>query len=155
IDFGASPQPAFNGSVHLLIQSLNRLAGEGYTVHLSSDTREEQQRLEELIGEAAAPSSGMAGVEGDTGDAVEELRARPVFLGQALHSGFVYPPARIAVFTEHEIFGRLKRRTMAKIRRYKGLSQKDLHQLKPGDFVVHVDHGVGVFDGLKKIVVGG
>ncbi|MBU2637139.1 MAG: transcription-repair coupling factor, partial [Bacteroidetes bacterium] len=63
--------------------------------------------------------------------------------------------ARIAVLTEHEIFGRLKRRSSTGKRRFRGISFKELSQLKRGDYVVHIDHGIGVFSGLQKIKVGG
>ena len=76
-------------------------------------------------------------------------------LPEALHSGFIYPPANIAIFTEHEIFGRLKRRGTARRKKFKGFTQKELQQLKRGDFVVHRDYGIGRFVGLQKIKVRG
>ena len=76
-------------------------------------------------------------------------------LPEALHSGFIYPPANVAVFTEHEIFGRLKRRGTAKRKKFKGFTQKELQQLRRGDFVVHQDYGIGRFAGLQKIKVRG
>jgi len=76
-------------------------------------------------------------------------------LPEALHSGFIFPPAKIAIFTEHEIFGRLKRRGTAKRKKFKGFSQKEIQQLKRGDFVVHRDYGIGRFAGLQKIKVRG
>jgi transcription-repair coupling factor (superfamily II helicase) len=77
------------------------------------------------------------------------------FLPEALHSGFIYPPANIAIFTEHEIFGRLKRRGTAKRKMFKSFTQKEFQQLKRGDFVVHQDYGIGRFAGLQKIKVRG
>jgi transcription-repair coupling factor (superfamily II helicase) len=76
-------------------------------------------------------------------------------LSETLHSGFIYPPAHIALFTEHEIFGRLKRRGTAKRKMFKGFTQKEFQQLKRGDFVVHQDYGIGRFAGLQKIKVRG
>ena len=76
-------------------------------------------------------------------------------LPEALHSGFIYPQAKIAIFTEHEIFGRLKRRGTTKRKMLKGFSQKELQQLKRGDYVVHQDYGIGRFAGLLKIKVRG
>ena len=77
------------------------------------------------------------------------------FLPEALHFGFIYPPANIAIFTEHEIFGRLKQRGTTKRKKFKGFTQKELQQLKRGDFVVHQDYGIGRFVGLQKIKVRG
>jgi transcription-repair coupling factor (superfamily II helicase) len=78
-----------------------------------------------------------------------------VMLPEAFHSGFVFPAAQIAVFTEHEIFGRVKRRGTAKRKRFKGITSKELQQLRRGDFVVHQDYGIGRFAGLQKIQVRG
>ena len=77
------------------------------------------------------------------------------FSTDSFHSGFVYPPAGIVILTEHEIFGRIKARADKKRKRFKGISAKELHALRRGDYVVHVDHGVGKFLGLEKIKVGG
>jgi transcription-repair coupling factor (superfamily II helicase) len=76
-------------------------------------------------------------------------------LPEALHSGFIFLPAKIAIFTEHEIFGRLKRRGTTKRKKFKGFTQKEIQQLKRGDFVVHRDYGIGRFAGLQKIIVRG
>lgn len=76
-------------------------------------------------------------------------------LPEALHKGFIYFPANIAIFTEHEIFGRLKRRGTTTRKKFKGFTQKELQQLKRGDFVVHQDYGIGRFAGLQKIKLRG
>ncbi|MBE0557112.1 MAG: DEAD/DEAH box helicase, partial [Proteobacteria bacterium] len=73
----------------------------------------------------------------------------------ALHFGFGYPPGRLALFTEHELFGRLKRRGTSRRTAFRGISQKELQQLRRGDFVVHQDYGIGKFAGLQKIRVSG
>jgi transcription-repair coupling factor (superfamily II helicase) len=74
---------------------------------------------------------------------------------EALHLGFVFPPSRLALFTEHQIFGRLKRRGTTKRKRFKGFSQKEAQQLRRGDYVVHIDYGIGRFAGLQKLKVRG
>lgn len=147
IDIPAAPQPLFNGSIERLTDAMVTLASAGDTIWLTCDTKEEAVRLGELIEEVVtSPSSGAGKVAGSLA---------PVFLAETLHSGFVFPGARVAVFTEHEIFGRLKRRGLAKKRRFRGISQKELQQLRRGDYVVHADHGIGTFSGLAKIRVGG
>jgi transcription-repair coupling factor (superfamily II helicase) len=71
-----------------------------------------------------------------------------------LGAGFVMPPEGLAVLTDHEIFTRLRRRSAG--RRYsRGISLKELLALTPGDFVVHIDHGIGVYRGLERLVVNG
>jgi len=157
IDFSSSSQPSFNGSINRLVETLARLTLEGYSVYLTSDTKQESERLSELIEEVvtAPEERGEPQLEERNSASAREGEIHPTFLFETAHSGFMIPSAKIAVFTEHEIFGRLKRRGLAKRKRFKGFSQKELQQLRHGDYVVHVDHGIGVFDGLTKINVGG
>ncbi len=182
IDFGSVSQPSFNGSVSRLIDEMRALSRQEYKLILSCDTKEEAKRLSELIEETLtspdrAPSADdrdssrgrrssvnaeIEGVAGPgarprAGDSPPGGGVVPSFtvLSETVHAGFIYHPLRLAVFTEHEIFGRIKRRGTAKRRRFKGFSQKELHQLKRGDFIVHADHGIGSFAGLSKIKVGG
>ena len=161
LDFNSLSQPSFNGSINLLLDHLAKLENEGYKIFLASDTKEEMERLKELIDEVLTnPEKGENQKIGSW--ETEELNIsdfknhiQPIFITETIHSGFVYPEVKLAIFTEHEIFGRLRRRGTTKRRRFKGFSQKELHQLKRGDYVVHVDHGIGEFAGLTKIKVGG
>lgn len=170
LEFGAASQPSFNGSIKALVQEIDRLNGAEFTVYLTCDTKQEADRLEELIDEelAQTPVSEARPVSPSAGQA--HLLQRRIRLGwkplaenhkpfallaESLHSGFIFPSARLAVFTEHEIFGRLKRRETIKRRRFKGFTQKELHQLKRGDFVVHADYGIGQFAGLQRISIRG
>jgi transcription-repair coupling factor (superfamily II helicase) len=172
IKFDSSPAPAFGGSMSALIDKITQLNHEGYTVFLCSDSQKESSRLQELIEESFTDPQALPAHDSESDEdlllrddnPVETITAReennfslPAYemLPESIHSGFAFPPAKLAIFTEHEIFGRLKRRGLAKRRRFKGISQKELQQLRPGDYVVHVDHGIGTFAGLTKISVGG
>ncbi|MGD1043834.1 MAG: transcription-repair coupling factor [Bacteroidota bacterium] len=177
IDFYSHPQPPIAGSIKRLIEQVQKFSNQGNTVYLACDTKEEGERLDGLIEEElTAPDElgsrsqklEVAHPESDgesqmLEDAEEdriqnENNTRPItyqLLPEALHSGFIYPPATIAIFTEHEIFGRLKRRGTTKRKMFKGFTQKELQQLKRGDFVVHQDYGIGRFTGLQKIHVRG
>ncbi|MBI4548728.1 MAG: transcription-repair coupling factor [Ignavibacteriae bacterium] len=161
INFGSSTQPVFGGSINQLVETLAKLNSSGYAIYLTSDTREEAERLRDLIEEVITAPEEVGdlrfgiGVSPDTPTPNRQSLIQSEFLAETLHSGFIFPSARLVVFTEHEIFGRLKRRALPKRRRFKGFSQKELHQLKRGDYVVHVDHGIGSFAGLTKISVAG
>ncbi|OLD58167.1 MAG: transcription-repair coupling factor, partial [Ignavibacteria bacterium 13_1_40CM_2_61_4] len=163
IDFGSMTQPAFNGSIARLVDELSRLTAAGYRILLTCDTAHEAKRLGELIEEnmtapeTDAPVSGAPVTPEFPAARPADRETLPSFqlFAQTLHSGFLFPSSRLALFTEHEIFGRLKRRGLAKRRRFKGFSQKELQQLRRGDYVVHADHGIGSFAGLSKIKVGG
>ena len=161
IDFACSPQPPTNGSVKILLEQVKKLKAKHFDVVVMSDTAEESERISELVEEAA-----LQGGESDlpvdpdspeTGNADgAEVRSPQIeYLSETLHSGFLFPAARVALFTEHEIFGRIKRRGLAKRRRFRGISPKELSALRRGDFVVHVDHGIGKFLGLEKISIRG
>ena len=183
IDFHSYPQPPIAGSIKRLIEQIQKHSNRGNTIYIACDTKEEGERLEGLIEEElTAPdqlenrSQEFDTVRSDTEDVFpmledgDEERSQnentihpitqpsPIayqLLPEALHSGFIYSPANIAVFTEHEIFGRLKRRGTTKRKMFKGFSQKEFQQLKRGDFVVHQDYGIGRFAGLQKIKVRG
>lgn len=145
IDFGSTHQPSFNGSVKALLQSISDLSAQGFHIYLTCDTQEEATRLRELIEEErTSPAFNLQ---------PETIQLHIVL--ETIHSGFVFPAARIALLTEHEMFGRLKRRGLARRRKFKGFTQKELQQLKRNDYVVHADYGIGRFAGLQKISVHG
>ncbi|MCH8276920.1 MAG: transcription-repair coupling factor, partial [Bacteroidetes bacterium] len=75
---------------------------------------------------------------------------------ESLHEGFELPSLGLAVYTDHQIFNRYHRPSARRQKkRFGGLSLRELHQLVPGDFVVHIDHGIGRFSGMQKITVRG
>ena len=160
IDFQTTSQPPTNGSVKILLEQVRKLAKKNFEINVASDTAEESQRIKELIEEAGEVRDEIP--TKDDGDEPEIESGSPPsdlplinYIPETVHSGFLYPPSRIALFTEHQIFGRIKRRGSPKRRRFKGISPKELHSLRRGDFVVHVDHGIGKFLGLEKISIRG
>jgi len=166
LDFESLSQPSFNGSISMLVGALKDYNARGLSIYLTCDTANEAKRLNELIEDVLTqpetdegtehirrqPEAGSRNLAGEKGG-FQNLKYKIV--AETLHSGFIYPAGGIALLTEHEIFGRLKRRGSAKRRRFKGFSKKELQQLKRGNCVVHVDHGIGTFAGLTKIKVGG
>ena len=131
----AKPQPAFNGSINVLRRQLSINARQGIDTFILCDSRGQETRLFELLQED-----------------VEAQRARLSVV--SIHEGFEFLAAGVAVYTDHQIFDRYHRPTVRKRRRkYGGLSLKDIENLSPGDFVVHIDYGIGRFAGLHKITV--
>ena len=147
INFNSLQQPAFNGDTKILREHLLNLKRSNYQVFIACDGQSELKRLRELICELPGPEDSAAA----SGE-IEELKGVE-FIHHALHSGFVLPDQQIACYTEHQIFGRHKRRGRRRKARVRGFSPKELQQLRKGDFVVHEDFGIGRFDGLKKICV--
>jgi transcription-repair coupling factor (superfamily II helicase) len=155
INFSSVSQPPAQGSIKVLLRQLRELETQGQDLVLVCDTREEADRLRELLEEEVTAPASTDEVE--AGRDVANRRTLPEFqlMTDALHLGFVFPAAGLALLTEHQIFGRLKRRGISKRRRFKGFSQKEALQLRRGDFVVHIDYGIGKFAGLQKLKVRG
>lgn len=163
MDFRSLAQPQARGSIRLFLSSIATLSAEGFGIFLACDTKHEATRVRELMEEElATPSTDFASAPTDTPPYPPSAgNVHPVDLSKinvftnALHSGFIYPAARIALLTEHELFGRLKRRGTSRRAAFRGISPKELQQLRRGDFVVHQDYGIGRFAGLQKIRLSG
>jgi transcription-repair coupling factor (superfamily II helicase) len=158
VAFSSTVHPSLNGNVKLLVQRIRELNTIGLEVVVSCDTNAEQQRMKELLEEelTAPDSDGIVdGQQPATGPRAVPPDIRYSLASETVHAGFVYPAGGLALFTEHEIFGRLRRRGLSKRLRSRGFTQKELLQLRRGDFVVHADFGVGKFAGLEKIKVRG
>ena len=137
VELGARPQPAFNGSLSELRRKLAENHRKGTQTLILCDSRGQEVRLLELL-------------EAD----IEGLNVRLAV--DSLHEGFEIPDLGLAVYTDHQIFNRYHRPTARKAKgRFGGISLRELHQLTPGDFVVHVDYGIGRFAGMEQIEVRG
>lgn len=135
--FDAQPQPDFNANIGLLRQRLTRNAADGLDTFILCDSHGQASRLRELL-EAE----------------VERKQVRLTV--ESLHEGFEVPSLGLAVYTDHQIFNRYHRPTARKRKKTSGgLSVRDLQNLSPGDFVVHIDYGIGKFAGMEKIEVRG
>jgi transcription-repair coupling factor (superfamily II helicase) len=133
--FHTSPQPAFQKNFELLTSHLQEQTSEGYQNFLLSDNEKQLERLAAIFEELDP-----------------ELQYRT--LPQTLHEGFADHDLKCAYYTDHQIFERYhKFRFHDRFSRKESVSLKELIGLNPGDYVVHVDHGIGVFGGLEKIEV--
>ncbi len=133
----ARPQPDFNRSMTRLREQVRRHAADHIATFILCDSRGQEARLRELL--------------------EDELAAHDLTLSvESLHEGFELPSMGLAVYTDHQIFSRYHRPTARKRKqRYGGLSLREIQHLTPGDFVVHIDYGIGKFAGLHKITVRG
>ncbi|MCH7638536.1 MAG: transcription-repair coupling factor [Bacteroidetes bacterium] len=138
IDLGAIPQPGYNGNIRRLRKDIGNRKKTGEEFVVLCDSKSQRGRLFELLG----------------GDLDLGKEPEAVLLVESLHEGFEIPSARLAVYTDHQLFNRHHRPSARKRRKVKGgLTLRDIQALKPGDFVVHVDHGIGKFAGLHRITV--
>ncbi len=125
------PQEHFGRNLDLARDYIRRLRQRGLSVTILCDTSPHRERLEELM---------------------EGLGAS--FVVGNLAGGFELPALNLAVLTDHEIFQRIRRRRAGR-RFSRGLSVKELLAMRPGDFVVHIDHGIGVYRGIERLTVNG
>ncbi len=138
IAFRTAPQPQFNKNFELLADDLFRAAEQGYETRILSENKVQVERLENIFHQI--------------GRGQVAVRA----WGVTLHEGFIDHDLRLQLYTDHQIFDRYQRyRIRGEIRRDEQMTIQELNQLRPGDYVVHIDHGVGRFDGLVKINEGG
>ena len=135
--FNTEVQPVFNKNFELLSEKLLSNTAEGYLTYIISESESQIERLRDIFTEINPA-----------------VQFNPILIN--LHGGFTDNDLRISVFTDHQIFDRYHK---FKIRGYftkkESISVKELTGLNPGDYVVHIDHGIGRFGGLEKIEVNG
>ena len=135
--FHTEPQPAFNKNFELLSEKLlsNNLAG--YATYIISESQSQIDRLRDIFAEINP-----------------EVHFNSLLLN--LHGGFTDHDLKVTIYTDHQIFDRYhKFRIKGYFTKKESISVKELTGLNPGDYVVHIDHGIGKFGGLEKIEVNG
>jgi transcription-repair coupling factor (superfamily II helicase) len=137
IEIDAKPQPSFNKNFELLIRNLNDNQASGLENFIFTDNPKQIERFYAIFNDLEA-----------------HVQFHPAM--EAIHQGFVDADQRVACYTDHQIFERFHRYRLNRgFTKDQAISLKMLRELEPGDFVVHIDHGVGRFSGLEKISVGG
>lgn len=135
--FDAEPQPSFNKNFDMLVENLSFSQSRGFTNIITAESEKQIERLSKIF---------------------EELDPYLEFhnMNAGIRAGFIDKNLRVACYTDHEIFERFhKYRLKERYSKTKALTLKELNQLQPGDFVTHVDYGVGKFAGLDKTMVNG
>jgi transcription-repair coupling factor (superfamily II helicase) len=134
LSFGALPQETFAANLPLLAERLREYHDHGLRSVILSDSKDAGQRLVEILEERGCPEDILEAYEG------------------GLHHGFTLPSAKLAVLVDHDIFGRRRRRR--RFMKFKNVVPlRGLDALQVGDFVVHIDYGIGRYLGLEKIAV--
>ena len=137
------PQPSFNKNFDLLIENLNQNHTSKIKTVLFADTPKQINRIETILQDVSGKK--------DISDLLDAT------ILKSIHEGFIDYNLNIACYTDHQIFDRYHRFKLKQNRESTrvALTLKDLSNLQPGDFVTHIDHGVGRFAGLEKIDAGG
>ena len=137
LTFHVSPQPQFHKNFDLLQQSLERYLADGYRLCILADSPKQLDRLRDIFDEKGAIRF----------DGVEKT----------LHEGFADNNLKLCVFTDHQIFDRFHKYNLRTDKARSGkvaLTLKEIQQFEVGDYVVHVDHGIGKFGGLVRMPQG-
>lgn len=137
IQYHTKEQPSFNRQFDLLIENLKRFEADRYAIFLFAENPKQLERLHSIFVDLKA-----------------EIQVTPIPTG--ISGGFYDTDLKIVCFTDHQIFQRYhKYKVKQAFSKNKALTLKTLRELQPGDYVTHIDHGVGVYSGLQKIDVNG
>ncbi|MBO4659480.1 MAG: transcription-repair coupling factor [Prevotella sp.] len=140
VTFDMSPQPIFHKNFTLLRQTLDDYILKGYKVFMLSDSTKQIQRLHDIL---SADEEGME---------MPPVAFTPV--DKTLHEGFADNTRRVCCFTDHQIFERFHKYNLRSDAARAGkmaLTMKELQEMEPGDYIVHVDFGIGKFGGLVRV----
>ncbi|WP_026768060.1 transcription-repair coupling factor [Asinibacterium sp. OR53] len=137
IEFKTRPQPSFNRQFDLLIRDLKAHESAGFGIYIFAEQARQLERLHSIFN-----------------DLNTEIQFVPVVSG--IHEGFIDEDLKTVCYTDHQLFQRYhKYKVKQAYNKNKALTLKTLRDLQPGDFVTHIDHGVGRYSGLQKLEVNG
>jgi transcription-repair coupling factor (superfamily II helicase) len=137
INFKTKEQPAFNRQFDLLIKNLKEYEAKKYNIYLFAENPKQLERLHIIFTDLKA-----------------DIQVIPV--PTSIHEGFIDDDLKSVCYTDHQIFQRYhKYKVKQAFSKNKALTLKTLRELQPGDYVTHIDHGVGVYSGLQKIEANG
>ena len=141
ISFDMAPQPLFHKNFQLLAQTLEDYQLKGYTLYILADSQKQQQRLMDIFASEELEKY--------------QIQFKPV--DKTIHEGFVDHEKKACFFTDHQIFDRFHKYNLRSDSARAGkmaLTMKELQEMAPGDFIVHVDFGIGRFGGLVRVPMG-
>ncbi len=131
LEISSKSQMNYNSKLDLLTEDIERYTKKNYHVYILSDNKSQSNRMRTLLS-----------------DYVDDIR----FHVGVFHNGFILEDAHLVFLTDHEIFNRYKqKRRFAQFKKAESIS--DYEALKPGDYVVHIDYGIGIFQGIENIAI--
>jgi transcription-repair coupling factor (superfamily II helicase) len=137
LEFNTRQQPAFNRQFDFLMQDLKSWESKGFALNLFAENPKQLERLYTIFN-----------------DLKEQIHFTPI--ATSIHEGFIDEDLKIVCYTDHQIFQRYhKYKVKQAYNKNKALTLRALRELQPGDYVTHIDHGVGTYSGLQKIEVNG
>ena len=159
ITFNISPQPLFHKNFELLAQTLEDFLLQGYRLYILADSEKQTRRLKEIFESdelrAVRNARHQKSPNSEALSVADDITFTPV--DHTLHEGFADADLRLCFFTDHQIFDRFHKYNLKSDAARTGkmaLTMKELQEMEPGDFIVHVDFGIGKFGGLLRVPVG-
>ena len=141
IAFDMAPQPLFHKNFNLLAQTLEDYQLQGYTLYILADSQKQQERLKDIF----------------DSEELKRYQIRFTPVEKTIHEGFVDHEKHACFFTDHQIFDRFHKYNLRSDSARAGkmaLTMKELQEMDYGDFIVHVDYGIGKFGGLVRVPIG-
>lgn len=139
-NFSIQPQPSFNKNFDLLLKNLEENSASGYRNLILSDNPKQTERIQTIIND----------LRGNRG--ISSAAFNYDIINLSLHEGFIDKQSKLACYTDHQIFERYhKFHIRDGFAGKEAFTLKEIYDLQPGDYVTHIDHGIGRFDGLEKI----
>ena len=161
IEFHISPQPLFHKNFSLLTQTLDDYLLQGYQLYILADSEKQTQRLRDIFDseELQQMRRNSQHLNTSTPQHLNTQHSTLPFtpVNRTLHEGFADNDLRLCFFTDHQIFDRFHKYNLKSDAARTGkmaLTMKELQEMEPGDFIVHVDFGIGKFGGLVRVPVG-
>ena len=145
LTYSISAQPLFHKNFDLLQQTFADYLSQGYKIYICADSQKQNERIRDILAEMWKVS-----------DSQNPLSSQIIPVQNTLHEGFIDRDLRICVFTDHQIFDRFHKYNLRSDKARSGkmaLTLKEIQQFEIGDFVVHVNHGVGKFGGLVRMPI--
>lgn len=154
ISFDITPQPLLHKNFELLAKALEDYELKGYKIHILADSGKQHERLKEILG-----SEDMITKDGGLADNAGRHGRGTAFTAVegTLHEGYADNTLRACFFTDHQIFDRFHKYSLRSDAARSGkmaLTMKELQEMEPGDYIVHVDFGIGKFAGLVRVPTG-
>lgn len=138
IDFDARPQPSFNKDFNLLIHNIKQNEDQKIENYILTDSAKQQERLFAIFDDINKGAKG--------------VKFQPINI--SIREGFIDYEQKIACYTDHQIFDRYYKYKLKRgYAKSQAITLKELRDLKPGDYITHIDHGVGKYAGLEKVTV--
>ena len=159
LSFHTAPQPLYHKNFDLLRQSLADYQAKGYHLYILADSQKQLDRLHDILSSLTSHLSSLTSHLSPQDTELSTLNSQLStlnYINTSLHAGFIDHDQQLCVFTDHEIFDRYHRYSLRSDKARNGkvaLTLKELQQFEMGDYIVHVDHGIGKFGGLVRMPI--